>query len=143
MRHHTSPGSGKHEGDELAPDAQAGKGPAPLRPDGPPAQQEVLESYAAVSVVSARMLAAARAGEWDALIAEERRCRALIDGLRQIGEVPLSESASKAKHGILRKLLADDAEIRGLTQPWLAQLESMLGTAANARRLNRSYGDAA
>jgi flagellar protein FliT len=89
------------------------------------------------------MLDAAREGDWDRLIEEERRCSALIDGLRRLGEVPLSEPASKAKHGILRKLLADDAEIRTLTQPWLGQLEAMLGASANARRLGDSYGSAA
>ena len=96
--------------------------------------------YESIAAASGRMLRAAQEGDWDALIDQEKVCAALIEALRACGaEQRLSESSIKRKSAILRKVLAEDAEIRRLTQPWLRRLEELLHSSANARRLDDAY----
>lgn len=102
-----------------------------------------LSLYETLSGLSTCMLAAARAGDWDAVIAAEEGCRAVIGKLRVLGAEPLAPAAGAAKRAILKKLLAEDREIRDLAQPWMRRLEAEMGTAGNARRLDASYGSGA
>jgi len=101
-----------------------------------------LPIYRALVLVSARTLAAARRGDWDEVVAEQERCRVLVSELRATREDPLSDADRKEKHHILTRLLADDAEIRDLVQPWMRNLEKTLHAAGNERRLGASYGAA-
>jgi flagellar protein FliT len=76
-----------------------------------------LSLYETLSCLSSCMLEAARAGEWEAVTAAERGCRAVVDRLRALGVQPLLPSEAAAKRVILMKLLAEDREIRDLAQP--------------------------
>jgi flagellar protein FliT len=69
------------------------------------------------------------------LVAHECLCADLIDELRASDKSrPLSREGQARKRQIIRRLLADDAEIRALTQPWLAKLDSILSAGATRRR---------
>jgi flagellar protein FliT len=46
----------------------------------------------------------------------------------------------RRKMVFIRKILADDAQIRELTQPWLVTLERLLGGVSNEKNLRRIYG---
>ena len=99
---------------------------------------EVISRYEAIARASARMLEAARAGEWDSLLAAEADCARRIEELRQLGPgAPLSDSARKRRVELLRRILADDAEVRALTQPWLTTLEQFLNGHDMQRRTYR------
>jgi flagellar protein FliT len=100
-----------------------------------------LELYEAIGAASAKMLAAARAGDWDGLIEAEARCAALVAEARARPPAPLPEHERRRKGEILRRVLADDAEIRRHLQPQLARLEAMLSAAGDARRARLRYGD--
>jgi flagellar protein FliT len=83
--------------------------------------------YEAIAACSRRMLDAARHDDWDAVAREEDRCRALISALKRAhaaGETPLGRRQQLA---LMRAMLADDAEIRDLAEPWLARLQILLG----------------
>ena len=99
-----------------------------------------LQHYEFVADTSGRMLEAARRNDWDAVVAEERRCRELIGRLQAAGDTPLSEAGRLQKQQVIRKVLADDAEIRNLAQPWLQHLERVLTASDNGKRLDSSYG---
>jgi flagellar protein FliT len=103
-------------------------------------EEHVLSGYRRVAELSTQMLAAARRGDWDALVDVERCCRTEIDALRALGEHPLTPAEREEKQRILLRLLADDAEIRDLAQPRMKRLQDMLAAAGNARRLRASYG---
>ena len=97
--------------------------------------------YESVSAASGRMLHAARDSDWDALIEQEKVCAALIEALRAAGaERELSGEAMVRKAAIIHRVLADDAEIRRLTQPWLRKLEELLRVSSNQLRLGGTYG---
>lgn len=104
------------------------------------AHPDALWYYESISAASGRMLRAAQEGDWDELVEQEKACARLIEALRASGtERHLSEDSLKRKGVILRKVLADDAEIRRLVEPRLNRLEQLLHSSANARRLGDTY----
>jgi flagellar protein FliT len=104
-------------------------------------EHDIIGRYEAIAQTTCRMLDAARVSDWEGLVAHERMCAGLIAELKAAGDDKraLSREGTARKRQIIRKLLADDAEIRNLTQPWLAKLETLLRAGANQRRINASY----
>jgi flagellar protein FliT len=100
----------------------------------------VLNYYQSIAHKSSEMLAAAQAGNWDLLCMKEEECAHLIAELKAIGSSIMDDDAEKRERiQLLKKILADDAQIRELTEPWLKQLESLLRGAGNAKKLNSTY----
>ena len=95
----------------------------------------MIQHYEAIAAASRRMLEAARAGDWDTVWHEEDHCRRLISTLkRSHTEVPATGHARRERLALLRTMLADDAEIRDLSEPWLRRLEALLaGRPAGTR----------
>lgn len=103
-------------------------------------QRDPLWFYESIAAASARMLDAARAEDWDALLEHETSCAKLIDTLRAAGaEYRLGPESLLRKNAIIRRLLVEDAEIRRLTQPWLGRLEELLSATVTQRRLGDTY----
>ena len=106
----------------------------------------LLPHYESVAALSARMLAAARAGDWDSLVNAERECAEQIRALQsQEAEASARQdlAANRARIHILQRMLLHDAEIRNLTQSWLRGLEKLLCTAGLDRLVRSAYGPAA
>ncbi|HEX4917612.1 MAG TPA: flagellar protein FliT [Limnobacter sp.] len=103
----------------------------------------VMKLYAAIANQSQAMLESAKAGDWDALCAAEEQCSRLIAELQAVKEVQQIELNEKERNehiSYLKKILADDAAIRDITEPRLKQLEEFLRTASNSQKLSNSYG---
>lgn len=100
----------------------------------------ILAEYAEIALLTRRMLEAARCSEWDALIALERDCgrhfERLLDGAT---EQPDDPAYRRDKAALIRGILADDAEIRLLVEPWLAQLSLLIGNTQQQTRLHQAY----
>jgi flagellar protein FliT len=105
-------------------------------------QQVILAHYESIAHVSQLMLQAAWRNDWDTLIDAEECCASLIERLKEAGDPArvLDDEGRKRKHELIRKVLADDAQIRDLTQPWLRQLSVHVGDARTARALASTYG---
>jgi flagellar protein FliT len=87
----------------------------------------VMGSYEAIARASQAMLNAARDSDWDTVASLERDCAVMIDEVRRSGGArSLDDMQSRRRIEIMQKLLAEDAEIRNLAQPWLAGLQVML-----------------
>lgn len=102
---------------------------------------EIISIYENVSRITDQMVAAARSADWDQLTVLESRCAAQIEMLRQqesATALPAVERSQKVK--IIKKILADDREIRSFTEPWMAKLSSMMSNAGNERKLSQAYG---
>ncbi|HKY01509.1 MAG TPA: flagellar protein FliT [Burkholderiales bacterium] len=97
----------------------------------------MLSHYESIVDASEAMLAAARRSDWDALVEAEKECARCIARLKA-AQPPsiLSTSADRRRFDLIRKILAHDAEIRKLTQPWLTQLEQFLDATAADRRIS-------
>jgi flagellar protein FliT len=107
-----------------------------------PAETErLLSTYACLARTTGNMLAAAQGAQWEKLVDLEKHCADLIERMSTLeNDDPLPEAVRSRKAQMIRKVLADDAAIRNITEPWLQQLGSMLGANRQEQQLLRSYG---
>lgn len=100
----------------------------------------ILGEYEQIAALTRRMLEAARRSEWDALIALERDCGQHFARLLDGSIVPPEDDVWRGrKAALIRGILDDDAEIRLLVDPWLAQLSQLIGTTRQQNRLQNAY----
>ena len=105
------------------------------------AYENILETYGAMSVKSGQMVEAAQHGDWERLVALEQDCSALVATLKQVDKPDSRPDAGyvKRKVAMIRKVLADDAEIRRHAEPWMTRLQTYLGSARQEQRLLHAY----
>ena len=102
---------------------------------------EVLSLYETVATITDQMLAAARNGDWEQLVALESRCANHIETLMvEEPRAALPKEERERKVSIIRKILEDDREIRNITEPWMAQLSVMINSVGTERKLSKAYG---
>lgn len=100
-----------------------------------------LDVYESMSAISAQMVEAATACDWDRLTALEKDCAGLARHLEANGEpIRLSDAEKTRKRDLIHRILADDAEVRRHTQPWMEQVRQFLGGGARERSVRRAYG---
>jgi flagellar protein FliT len=107
---------------------------------------QLLPYYEAIERASAAMLEAARTNNWDEVVRLEGACVLLISQLRHAADAETNakaalaaekaalhpaedteaRAAARAKSRIMQRILVNDAEIRQLAEPWLAELEHTL-----------------
>jgi flagellar protein FliT len=104
--------------------------------------QEILSLYENVADLMQQMVAAARTGDWERLTALETRCSDQVAIIRQKDSPrqPLSPHARERKTRIIERILADDRQIRDITEPWMVQLSALMNNAGTVRKLSRAYG---
>lgn len=102
-----------------------------------------LALYESLGVLSAQMVEAANACDWDRLVSLERDCAGLAHHLEKKEPLPLSEAERARKRALIRQILADDAEVRRHTEPWMEQVKQFLGGGARERTIRRAYGASA
>lgn len=92
-----------------------------------------MDFYRAIEDTSAKMLEAARDKDWDGVVRYEGACAVLIEQLRfQSQEQPLLPEQRREKARIMQRILRNDAQIRTLAEPWLAQVEHMFDGQSQA-----------
>ena len=88
----------------------------------------LLNYYEAIEKASAEMLEAARTGNWDTVVKLEGACAVLIAQLKNAAQSrQLQQNEAKEKSRIMQRILLNDAEIRHLAEPWLEDLDQMMG----------------
>ena len=94
-------------------------------------QPELLACYESLHASAQRMLAAATVEDWSALQAEERNCDRLFARAAHMGDPMeiLDPEGRRKRMVLLSGMLATDARIRNLTEPWLLDLERYVGRA--------------
>ncbi len=103
--------------------------------------EQLLATYDRLSYTTGAMLSAAQASDWERLVSLEKDCSDHVARLSTLeSDDPLPEVLRVRKAALLRKVLADDAAIRDITEPWLARLGAMLGANRREQRLLNSYG---
>jgi flagellar protein FliT len=96
-------------------------------------RSQLLQHYEAIAAASSAMLEAARGQDWDEVARLEDRCRTLIAALKAAAaNTLLSRKDNERRMDLLRRILADDAEIRGRAEPWLKQLERLVRPRSEA-----------
>lgn len=106
----------------------------------PIAEQAVIDCYEEIAQASGSMLAAARAADWDGLIAAEMACANLIQKVSALSkQAAISDEGNRKRMSIIHRVLADDAAIRTLVEPRLLKLEGFLQGRDNGRRVQNAY----
>ena len=102
---------------------------------------EILALYVRLSELTGRMRQAARAGDWDGLIALEAECADVSSLLIACEDgAPRSAEYRRRKADLIRKLLDDDAEIRQSVNQRLTGLWRLIDGRTNVEKLNAAYG---
>ncbi|MBZ0131677.1 MAG: flagellar protein FliT [Rhodocyclaceae bacterium] len=100
-----------------------------------------LALYESMSALSAQMAEAAAACDWDKLTGLEKDCAGLASALKACDEpARLSDAERARKSDLIRRILADDAEVRRHAEPWMEQVKQFLGGGTRARTMRRAYG---
>ena len=86
----------------------------------------LIDYYKAIENSSLKMLEAAQSKKWDEVVRYEGACAVLIEQLRfKSQEHELLPEHRREKTRIMQRILRNDAQIRCLAEPWLAQFEHL------------------
>lgn len=103
---------------------------------------QIIVNYESLSALTAQMREAAVQGEWDKLVSIERQCSSHVATMKSADAVTtLDESSRQRKIQLIKKILADDAEIRNHTEVWMGQLQRIMQSNRQEQRLQQAYGD--
>lgn len=105
-----------------------------------------IELYEELSLLSARMVEAARASDWESLIALEQNISVLREMLMMAPELNGEPSGALnvdpgRKRSLIQRILDDDAEIRSHTEPWVERLRLLLGGGQQQWEQRRAAGE--
>ncbi len=102
---------------------------------------QVILNYESLSALTGRMRDAAEHGEWDALVNLEQQCSHQVETMKPAdAATALDEASRQRKIQLIKKILADDAEIRNRTEAWMGQLQRLMQNSRQERQLHRAYG---
>jgi flagellar protein FliT len=102
---------------------------------------ELISLYENVARITDRMLNAARKADWDLLAALETDCSSTVEALKSNEfSTELAPDIRSKKIQIIKRILADDKEIREITEPWMLQLANLMKNSESSRKLSVAYG---
>ncbi len=99
----------------------------------------VIDKYESLAKITAKMREAAVQDDWDLLVELEEQSSAQVAELKAIDLSPIDEVTRLHKVALIKKILADDAEIRRKMEPWMDQLQRIMDAARSEDRLQRTY----
>lgn len=103
---------------------------------------DIISTYETLSSLTGNMLSAAQRNDWDGLTSLEQVCRGHIQTLTAVPvQEKLSTPQQRRKIEVIRKILADDAQIRNLTEPRLADLQKILHGHSQMKSAAAAYGN--
>ncbi|MEZ5727603.1 MAG: flagellar protein FliT [Burkholderiaceae bacterium] len=95
----------------------------------------IVDHYRAIVAAGEQMLLRAQAGRWDDVAQIASRIRSLGEQVEdRARSVRLEGVLSLERETLLRRMVAIDAEVRHLRQPWAARLDGLLGARPRAGR---------
>lgn len=99
-----------------------------------------IELYEEMCLLSARMVEAARASDWDNLIELEHGVTSLRNALMATpDDGNAAGTDSERKRSLIQRILEDDAEIRRHTEPWMEHVRRFLGDNTRRRDVQKAY----
>ncbi|MGB7815722.1 MAG: flagellar protein FliT [Methylotenera sp.] len=97
--------------------------------------------YDTIAELTNQMLMAAKLHDWDLLLELESSCAEHVEKLKFFkDELPLSSDTHERKVANIKRILADDREIRDLISPRMARLSSLISSSQTGKKLTRAYG---
>lgn len=87
---------------------------------------DVISTYEYIARLTSEMVIAARTSNWDALTHLEDECAYQSSLIEQSPTPALTGASRVRKFDLLKQILANDRAIREITEPWMAQMDSMM-----------------
>lgn len=102
---------------------------------------DIISQYESLSDLTSQMRDAAVQGEWDKLANIQQQCSRQVAAMRPLDtNIALDNFSRQRKIGLIKKILADDAEIRNHTEVWMVQLQRIMQSNRQEHRLLQVYG---
>ena len=102
---------------------------------------QVIMNYESLSSITTQMRDAALHGKWDQLISLEQQCSQYVATMKpEDAATKLDEPTRQRKIQLIKKILADDADIRNRTEMWTTQLQRIMHSNRQEQRLQEAYG---
>ena len=93
---------------------------------------EPADSYEAIAEAASAMAAAARSGDRNAWVSARAVCLAAIERARSVDAAPVGVTLFHPRRlRLLKRILADDAEIRRACSPSYARVEALLAAGGD------------
>ena len=102
--------------------------------------QDIVAIYEMMAEITADMLRSAGAADWDRVVLLEQQCARSLQRLQANERHDLTGEQRGRKLQAIRRMLADDRQIRDLTMPWMNQLSALINNSGTQRRLAHAYG---
>jgi flagellar protein FliT len=102
--------------------------------------QQVVSLYETMADISGQMLIAARAANWAQLESLEQLCARHVEKLKSGDRENTVGELRERKIRYIQKILADDREIRNITEPWMTRLSMQINSVGAQRKLAQAYG---
>jgi flagellar protein FliT len=99
----------------------------------------LIEDYEQISGITSQMREAAAGCEWDRLISLEKECCRKVEAIKPHDCVPTNPAERAQKLALLKKILADDADIRNRTESWMEQMQRIMQSTRSEQRLQQTY----
>lgn len=101
----------------------------------------IIVHYESLSDLIDQMREAATSGKWEQLLDLEKQCSHHVASMRlaDVDETPDGPSRQR-KIQLIKKILANDAEIRNHTEVWMEQLLRIMQSNRQEQRLQNAYG---
>lgn len=104
-------------------------------------EQTLINGYESLALIMGQMLHSAKQQHWDQLTDLESFYLDKLEQLKQLeAAIHLSAATKARKLSIIHRILADDREVKDLSNPWMNKLSCMMHGASVEARLSRSYG---
>ena len=101
---------------------------------------QVISNYQSLSNITGQMRDAALHGEWDKLIVLEQQCTLHVATMQPLdATAKLDEPERQQKISLIKKIMADDREIRNRTEGWMEQLQRLMQSNRQEQRLHQAY----
>ena len=82
--------------------------------------------YEEIAGLSNQMVHAARTSDWDGLGDLEQQCAVPASRVATEGVPALSGAPRLRKIDLLKQILANDREVRTITEPWMTQMANIM-----------------
>jgi len=103
--------------------------------------RQVIANYEALSALTHRMRETAEEGQWETLIGIERERSTLLESIKQLdADTKLDAASSEHKDGLLKSILADDAQTQVSVKAWMDQFQMLMQSTSQELRLLKKYG---
>ena len=100
----------------------------------------VVPLYEEIAQITSQMLVAAKDKNWERLHELENGCSVLINKIKSTNEnvVPFGP-AYQRKIVSIKKIMANDLEIRIMAEPWMAKIDGLMQSSEERQLLLRRY----